>query len=43
MDAISSLFNSLIELTTPFITPDWDELVLLIPFLLLLFVLAYLF
>lgn len=43
MDAISSLFNSLIELTTPFITPDWDELVLLIPFLLLLLGLAYLF
>jgi hypothetical protein len=43
MDALSSLFDSLIELTAPLVTPDWGQLVLLIPFLLLLLVLAYLF
>jgi len=43
MDALTSLFNSLIELLTPLITPDWGQLVLLIPFLLLGLVLVYLF
>jgi hypothetical protein len=42
MDALSSLFDSFIELTAPLVTPDWGQLVLLIPFLLLLLVLAYL-
>lgn len=43
MDAISSFLNSIVELTTPFITPDWGQLVLLIPLLLLLLVALYLF
>jgi membrane protease YdiL (CAAX protease family) len=43
MDALNSLFDSLLELITPLVMPDWGQLVLLIPFLLLLLVLAYLF
>jgi hypothetical protein len=43
MDALNSLFNSFLELITPLVTPDWGQLVLLIPFLLLLLGLAYLF
>jgi hypothetical protein len=43
MDALNSLFNSFIELLTPLVTPDWGQLVLLIPFLLLLLVAGYLF
>jgi hypothetical protein len=43
MDVVSSFLNSIVELTTPFITPDWGQLVLLIPFLLLLLVAVYLF
>lgn len=43
MDALTSLFDSLIELITPLVTPDWGQLVLLIPLLLLLLGLVYLF
>lgn len=43
MDALNSLLDSFIELITPLVIPDWGELVLLIPLLLLLLGLVYLF
>lgn len=42
MDAINDLWNSILAFSAQFITPDWGQLILLIPFLLLLLVILYL-
>lgn len=42
MSPLDSFWNGVLSLLTPIVTPDWGKLVVLIPWLLLLLVLAYL-